>query len=131
MRDLEYYLTLPYTETLTRDEDGDFIARVQELPGCAIHGATREEALARLQEVKELWIAERLKSGLSIPEPAQEEPLPSGKWVQRVPRTLHRRLTELARAEGVSLNQLATSILAEAAGRKAGSLKREQEIPAD
>lgn len=50
------------------------------------------------------------------PEPARE--LPSGKWVQRVPRSLHLELTRLAKIEGVSLNQLVVAILAEAVGGK-------------
>jgi predicted HicB family RNase H-like nuclease len=41
-----------------------------------------------------------------------------GKFVQRVPKTLHRDLIELAKREGVSLNQLVTSILATAIGRR-------------
>ncbi len=43
---------------------------------------------------------------------------PSGKWVQRVPRSLYLKLTVLAKAEGVSLNQFVTAVLAEAAGKK-------------
>ena len=45
------------------------------------------------------------------------EDLPSGKWLQRVPRTLHLKLSALAKREGISLNQLVVSILAEAVGR--------------
>lgn len=130
MRDLKYYSNLPYTEIIKPDEDGDFVAQVLEFPGCVTHGSTREEALARLQEVKDLWVQERLESGYTVPEPRPEESLPSGKWVQRVPRGLHYRLAELARKEGVSLNQLVTSILAEAVGlRKAAGSRKE--IPAD
>jgi predicted HicB family RNase H-like nuclease len=36
-----------------------------------------------------------------------------GNWVQRGPRSLHLQLTKAARAEGVSLNQMVTSILAQ------------------
>jgi predicted RNase H-like HicB family nuclease len=119
MRDVSYYMSLPYTDVIRRDEDGDFIAEVAELPGCAAHGASRLDALDALDEVKRLWIEERLAGGFSVPEPIQDEALPSGKWVQRVPRTVHLKLGALAKREGVSLNHLVSSILSEAIGEKA------------
>lgn len=117
MKNIEYYLGLPYTVILRQDEQGDFVARIDELPGCAAHGATEQEALENLKEVKELWISDCIESGQPVPEPAIEELLPSGKWVQRVPRSLHKKLSATAKREGVSLNQLVTSILSEAVGR--------------
>jgi antitoxin HicB len=116
MRDIEYYMRLPYTVILRRDEEGDFVARVDELPGCSAHGKDPKEAVTNLEEARRVWITDCLESGDPIPEPATEEPLPSGKWVQRVPRSLHRKLVRMAKAEGVSLNQLVTAFLSEAAG---------------
>ena len=117
-KNIEYYLTLPYTVVLRPDEDGDTVARIAELPGCSEHGRTAQEAISNLEEAKRLWIAERLKAHLPIPEPEEEEELPSGKWVQRVPRTLHKRLVEMAQREEVSLNQLVTSMLSECLGTR-------------
>jgi antitoxin HicB len=114
IKNLKYYVNLPYTIVLRRDDDGDIVARVEELPGCSDHGATQDEALRNLEEAKRLWISHRLKAGQSVPEPEPEEDLPSGKWVQRVPRTLHKRLALTAKREEVSLNQLVTSMLSEA-----------------
>ena len=118
MRSLKEYLQLPYTVILRKDEDGDYVARVDELRGCSAHGKTPQEAFANLEEAQELWITDCLESGQPVPEPAVEEPLPSGKWVQRVPRSLHRKLSTLARREGVSLNQLVTSMLSESVGSR-------------
>lgn len=50
--------------------------------------------------------------------PASSEELPSGRWLQRVPRTLHRDLIRLAERERVSLNQLVASLLSEAVGAR-------------
>jgi len=116
INDIRHYLDLPYTFILRTDEEGDVVARVDELPGCVTHGKDASEALDNLREGMEAWIAERIESGQPVPEPAVEEPLPSGKWVQRVPRTLHRRLSLAAKNEGVSLNSFVTSILSEALG---------------
>jgi antitoxin HicB len=112
-RDTDHYMNLPYTVVLRRDDEGDFITKVQELPGCVAHGETEAEALSAIKEMQRLWLEEALQSGQPIPEPEREEQLPSGKWLQRTPRSLHGRLTKLAKSEGVSLNQLVTSMLAE------------------
>jgi antitoxin HicB len=123
-KNLKYYLRLPYTTVLRRDEDGDVVAHVTELPGCSEHGATPPEALENLEAAKHLWISESLKARLPIPEPELPDDLPSGKWVQRVPRTLHKRLAEVAQREAVSLNQLVTSMLAEALAMKSLTMPR-------
>lgn len=83
-----YYLGLPYTRTLRADEDGDVVAKIVELPGCSAHGADEQEALRNLEEAQRLWIEDCVAAGDAVPEPATEGPLPSGKWVQRVPRSL-------------------------------------------
>ncbi len=51
------------------DEDGAFIAEVPELPGCAAHGMTQEEALKNAQEAIRLWIDTAKEFGDPIPEP--------------------------------------------------------------
>lgn len=110
-RDLNYYLGLPYTVVLRQDEEGDTVARISELPGCVAHGPNETEALQAIKEMQGLWIQDCIESGQPVPEPQIEEPLPSGKWVQRVPRSLHKRLASLAKRESVSLNQLVTAML--------------------
>lgn len=117
--DLNYYMALPYTVVIRRDDDGDYVARIEELQGCVAHGGTPDEALGSLVEVQSAWLEEAISSERTIPEPVREENLPSGKWVQRVPRSLHRKLTKIAKKESVSLNHLVSAILAEAAGTPA------------
>lgn len=110
---LAYYMALPYTKLLRPDEDGDIVARIVELPGCSTHGKDEEETLKNLQEAQRLWLEDCIEAGDPVPEPEKEEALPSGKWVQRVPRSLHRQLAQMAKTEGVSLNQLVTSMLSQ------------------
>jgi antitoxin HicB len=114
--ELNDYLNLPYTITLRRDDEGDWIARVQELSGCTAHGSTEMEALERLEEAKREWLAAALEDHVSIPLPDAADQLPSGKWVQRVPRSLHQSLARLAKTENTSLNQLVMSILSSYVG---------------
>lgn len=116
--ELNDYLRLPYTITLRIDDDGDWIARIQELPGCTADGATQADALADLEHAKREWIQAALEDEVPIPLPESEESLPSGKWVQRVPRSLHKNLVRLAKLERSSLNHLVTSILSEHVGAR-------------
>jgi predicted RNase H-like HicB family nuclease len=51
------------------DEDGAFIAEVPELPGCAAHGMTQEDALRNAQDAIRLWIDTAKEFGDPILEP--------------------------------------------------------------
>jgi len=127
-KDIAYYLGLPYTKTLRADEDGDVVAKIVELHGCSAHGADEQEALRNLEEAQRLWIEDCVAAGEAVPEPAVDDPLPSGKWVQRVPRSLHRRLSQMAKEEGVSLNQLVTSMLSQQLSGRAMQKTLEQMV---
>jgi antitoxin HicB len=125
MMKLDDYLKLPYTIRLRRDDEGDWIARVEELKGCTAHGSNRAEALDQLDEAKRDWIQAALEDHIEIPLPEPEEDLPSGKWVQRVSRSLHNELRRMAKAEGTSLNQLVAMILS----AYVGSFRRALQTP--
>ncbi|MBK8024693.1 MAG: type II toxin-antitoxin system HicB family antitoxin [Chloroflexi bacterium] len=66
---LEYYKSLPYTIELTPDEDGVWFAAIPLLKGCMTQGDSREEALAMIDEARDLWLETALEEGISIPEP--------------------------------------------------------------
>jgi predicted RNase H-like HicB family nuclease len=111
MKDLKGYLALPYSIEIIPDEDG-YIAAIPDLPGCMSSGKTVRAALRGLEEVKGLWLEGRIEAGEEIPEPTKIEDF-SGKFVLRIPRSLHGRLDHEARKEGVSLNQYVLHILSE------------------
>ena len=115
---LQDYMKLPYTVELRRDEEGDVIARIKELEGCIADGQDEMEALGNLEHAKALWLASALRSEQVIPMPDQDDELPSGKFLTRVPRSLHKKLNDLAKKEGVSLNQLVAVSLSQAVGEK-------------
>jgi antitoxin HicB len=115
---IEYYLNLPYTIELRGDPEDGWFVRIRELPGCMSEGDTAEEALTMVREAMHLWLEVALEEGDAIPEPRAEEEY-SGKFVVRVPRSLHRELVATADREGVSLNQYINVALAEAVGRRA------------
>jgi antitoxin HicB len=49
--------------------------------------------------------------------PAPGEPA-SGKFIARIPKSMHARLSARARQEGVSMNALVSAFLAESLGRR-------------
>ena len=111
MKDLKEYLALPYSIEIIRDEGG-YVATIPDLPGCASSGRTVNAALRGLEKVKELWLQGRIEAGEDIPEPTKIEDF-SGKFVLRIPRSLHRALDHEARKQGVSLNQYLVHLLSE------------------
>lgn len=115
---LEYYKSLPYTIELTSDPDGGWFIAIRELPGCMSQGDTPEEALTMIQDALEGWLAVALEDGMPIPEPRALDEY-SGKFVVRVPRSLHRDLVQVAESEGVSLNQYINVALARIVGEPA------------
>lgn len=112
MKSVEHYLSLNYPISIHKDDEGDFVAEVQELSGCLADGATPNEAFENVREAMRSWIESRLKAGLEVPEPRTEQEF-SGKVLLRMPRWLHRRLSQQARTENSSLNQYMVSLLAE------------------
>jgi len=113
---VDYYIKLPYTIELQQDPEEGWFARVKELRGCMSQGDTAEEAAVMIQEAMQLWLEVSLEDGLPIPEPRPEEDY-SGKFVVRVPRSLHRELVEEAAREGTSLNQYINVALTRSVGR--------------
>ena len=111
------YLKLPYGVSVQWDDDDEiFVARVSEIPECTGHGVSRVEAIEMAFDNLHDWIEDALESKDKVPEPAPLTDLPSGKWVQRVPRSVHAELVILAANDGVSLNQLVVSILSRELG---------------
>ncbi|HTY65491.1 MAG TPA: type II toxin-antitoxin system HicB family antitoxin [Alphaproteobacteria bacterium] len=98
-------------------DGGGFLVEFPDLPGCIADGHTAEEALINAKEAVEEWIDAAAKMGRPIPEPNSNDRF-SGKWVQRVPKSLHQKLAAEAKREGVSLNSFALTLLAEGIGRR-------------
>ena len=109
-----------YPRTLRQmeeEEGGGFLVEIPDLPGCAGDGETWEEALGNAEAAVREWIAAAEALGRVVPQP-QSHYKYSGKWLQRVPKSLHMKLAAEAKKEGVSLNSLAMTLLAEGLGKK-------------
>ena len=111
MKVAENFMNKNYRVALQYDPDGYWVAEHTELSGCKADGETAQEALSSLDISRKLWIESCLATGLEVPEP-QEAPQYSGRFVLRIPKSLHRDLAYEAEAEGVSLNSLVSKVLA-------------------
>jgi hypothetical protein len=74
-------------------------------------GATEVEAVENLREAMMAWFESNLERDVPIPPPSPE-PAHSGRLLLRLPRSLHRALAARAEADGVSINQMAVTLIA-------------------
>ena len=119
-REVERRMQLPYRVELIPSEEGGYVVRIPDLPGCLSQGETVEEAMAMIRDAQRGWLEVTLENGQPLPEPAAPTTGDySGTFTVRVPRRVHRALAAVAAAEGVSINLFASSVLAMAIGEKA------------
>jgi len=113
---LDGYLQKQYRFDVIPDEAGGYVIEYPDLQGCMTQVETVNEVSAAAREIFELWVEAAIDSNFTIPEPTYPEEY-SGRFVLRMPKSLHRRLAERAAQEGASLNQFAVALLAEGIGR--------------
>ena len=104
---------------LTVDEGGGFLISYPDFSDCISDGETVEEALKNGQDALKSTIATLKSKTLPVPTP-NSGGVVSGKFVARVPKTIHAQLTTRAKTEGVSLNTLVVTFIAQGLGRKEG-----------
>ena len=97
----------PFNVYQTKVEDHVFwIAEIPALNGCVGQGETADEALKELELNEEAWLETAKEYGIEIPEIPCEQINPySGKFTVRVAPYVHRAAAELAKKQGISLNQ--------------------------
>jgi len=107
------YISLPYTRELVKSEDGWTVA-IQELPGCVSVGESAQDALEMIDDALFAWLESAFDDNLDIPLPdSMSKKEYSGKFALRMPKSLHKKLSEQANREGVSLNMYLVFLLSE------------------
>ncbi len=102
------YMKMPYTRIVQEmnDESGHyFYGKILELDGCQSTSDTLDGLYESLNEAMEGYLEAKLENNLPIPIPETENDY-SGKFVVRIPKSLHHKLAIQAQKEGVSLNKL-------------------------
>ncbi|MCL2872408.1 MAG: type II toxin-antitoxin system HicB family antitoxin [Betaproteobacteria bacterium] len=114
MRNLDDY---PFEiRPLTVDEGGGFLITYPDFNTCMSDGETVEEAIANGRDALSGAIAALEHFGHPVPTPNSGGA--SGKFLTRVPKSLHAALTARAKTEGVSLNTLVLTFIAEGIGQE-------------
>lgn len=108
---------------LSREEGGGYLIEFPDFPGVISDGETPEEAIRNGRDALKAALLTMQEFGDPIPRPSQGTSA-SGQWRQRVPRSLHARLVARARQEGVSLNTLVTTLIAEGLSKKESTRRR-------
>ncbi len=106
---------------LSAEEGGGYLISFPDFADCISDGETLEEALEQGRLALKETIAALKARKLPVPAP-NSGGVASGKFVARVPKTLHAQLATRARAEGVSLNALVLSLIAQGLGRREATL---------
>lgn len=115
MRDLRQY---PFEiRPLSEEDGGGFLISFTDFSDCISDGETIEEAIENGLDALQETIAALESLNMPVPEPGSGGSY-SGKFIQRVPKSIHARLVMRAKQEGVSMNSLVISILAESLGRR-------------
>ena len=105
---------------MTENEGTGYLIEFPDVPGCISDGETPEEAIANGRDALKSVLLTMKEFGDPIPKPGSFTQS-SGQWRQRLPKSLHARLTARAEQEGVSLNTLVTSMIAEGLGKRRAS----------
>ncbi|MCD4782418.1 MAG: toxin-antitoxin system HicB family antitoxin [Candidatus Eremiobacteraeota bacterium] len=99
------YKLFDYNIKVFQDKrDGDFGACIEEIPEVSAYGETVNDAVNELKTVYNLWLEDCQELCYPIPEPFNVRDF-SGKFVLRMPKSLHKSLAVKAKKEGISLNQ--------------------------
>lgn len=108
---------------LTQDEGGGYLVEFPDFPGVMSDGGTPEEAIRNGQDALKAAMLTMKEFGDPLPKPSRGTSA-SGQWRQRVPRSLHARLVARAEQEGVSLNTLVATLIAEGLGQREPSRRK-------
>ncbi len=108
---LNEYMERPYRMEIVPDsEEGGYAVTFPELPGCMTCGETLESAVSNAKDAKKAWLQAALEEGQEIPNPNELNDY-SGQFKLRIPKSLHRQLSEQSKREGVSMNQYCLYLL--------------------
>ncbi|MFH0899856.1 MAG: type II toxin-antitoxin system HicB family antitoxin [Pseudomonadota bacterium] len=102
-----------YRVLVQYDSEGAlYVARAPELEPCSGEGATRAEAIAKVEEEIAAQLQNAREQGGSLPPAIDDDGSPySGVVTLHLSRSLHREMVWQARVEGIDLDQLLSEML--------------------
>ena len=110
-KNLDYYMKLRYEVRILKSDTGYF-AEIPDLPGCMTFCEEFNQLNQMIEDAKKAWFEMSIEDNLKIPEPKKDKDF-SGKFLLRLPKSLHGKLSNQAEEEGVSLNQHVLNLLSD------------------
>ena len=115
MKNLDQY---PFEiRPLSEEDGGGYLITFPDFAECISDGESPDEAITNGMDALKETIFALESMGLPVPEPESGGSY-SGKFIQRVPKSLHARLAIKAKQEGISMNSLVVSFLSEGLGKR-------------
>ena len=102
---------------LSDEDGGGYLISFPDFAECISDGESVEQALENGRAALKETVAALKSKKLPVPAP-NSGGVASGKFIARVPKTVHAQLATRAKAEGVSLNTLVLTFIAQGLGRK-------------
>ena len=102
---------------LSKDDGGGYLIEYPDLPGCISDGNSIEEAIKNGQDAISCWLEDAKANNEPIPVPGNFENF-SGKFVQRVPKSVHQQLSTGAKRENISLNSYVLHLISMGLGKE-------------
>lgn len=111
MKTIDEYMKLPYKMEVVEDvAEGGYVVSFPDLRGCITCAETVEKAFEAAADAKRAWLEAAIEDGYDIPEPNNDDSY-SGQFKLRLPKSLHRQLSEHAKQEKISMNQYCLYLL--------------------
>ena len=107
---------------LSADEGGGYLISFPDFAECISDGDTVDDAVENGRDALKATVAALKAKKLPVPAP-NSGGVASGKFVARVPKTVHAQLAVRARTEGVSLNALVLTFIAQGLGGTGGKAR--------
>ncbi len=105
-KNLEYYLSLPYSYIVEwSDDDGCYLGSIVELERHMTCGDTPEEVIINLREALKAYVTTSLADGLEISEPLKMADF-KGNITYRTTSEKHYLLAKTAKLQNTSINSL-------------------------
>ena len=101
---------------LKPSEGGGYLISYPDFTECIADGEILEEALQNGREALQAVIEALQEQGMPVPAP-NSGGVASGKFIARVPKSIHAQLAARARMEGVSLNTMVLTLIAKGLGQ--------------
>ena len=115
-KNLSYYMGLNYKIEVMKDiDEGGYTLSCPELKGCFTCADTLQQGFEMIEDAKKSWFLACIENGLSIPEPSSLKDY-SGQFKLRIPKSLHKKLAEHSKQEGISMNQYCLYLLSNRSG---------------